>query len=166
LWLVGAFDARPFDAPPFEAAPEDREPEATQGASAIGASAIGASAIGASAIGEPTAPAQPDPMPARHEEAPREAAPSRSVQFTTEPSGALVSSDDDPICRTPCTADLPDELHMLTITRRGYQTEHREVAPPLPPEVRLTLRRRRASSSVIGTPESGDPAPLPALMGR
>ncbi|MGA2132020.1 MAG: serine/threonine-protein kinase [Bryobacteraceae bacterium] len=80
------------------------------------------------------------PIPApdtaeRPQPAPRRAAqellssPYVKVAVSTIPADATATLDDRPdtACTTPCSLDATPGQHMVTITRQGYQTEHRPV---------------------------------------
>ena len=81
----------------------------------------------------------PIPAPAVPEEhmraAPRKpaldlsASPYLKVSVTTIPPNATAMLDDRPdsACTTPCALDATPGQHMVTVSREGYQTEHRPV---------------------------------------
>ena len=39
----------------------------------------------------------------------------------------MLDNQPDSVCTTPCALDATPGQHMVTITRQGYQTEHRQV---------------------------------------
>ena len=87
------------------------------------------------------APAPPQPAPEKHAHAsmpaPRHerrstdlsASPYRKISVTTVPSDATAMLDNRPdsACTTPCALDAAPGPHVVSISRSGYQTEHREV---------------------------------------
>jgi serine/threonine protein kinase len=112
-------EKKPSPMPPAQAAPEASAEEAKTGA-APERGPIPAPAVS----GGPSRPVTP-----------REAAPDLSsspylkVAVATIPPDATAMLDDRPdsACTTPCALDATPGQHMVSISRQGYQTEHRPV---------------------------------------
>ncbi|HUO28656.1 MAG TPA: protein kinase [Bryobacteraceae bacterium] len=79
----------------------------------------------------------PIPAPAREDRprAPKQTSPDAGVNpylkvsVSTIPPDATAMLDNQPdsVCTTPCALDATPGQHVVTITRQGYQTEHRQV---------------------------------------
>jgi len=116
-------EKKPSPMPPAEN-PQAPAPETTEKTEAAGA----------------TPERGPIPAPAVVDEHPRPAAPRQpapdlssspylKVSVATIPPDATAMLDDRPdsACTTPCALDATPGQHMVSISRQGYQTEHRPV---------------------------------------
>ncbi|MGC9950396.1 MAG: protein kinase [Bryobacteraceae bacterium] len=146
-WLTGSPEASP-KAPVTEAqppapqpasstsapAPEEKKPSPMPPPEPATRSESPAEAAGA------TPDRGPIPAPAVADEHPRPAAtrqpapelsssPYLKVSVATLPPDATAMLDDRPdsACTTPCALDATPGQHMVSISRQGYQTEHRPV---------------------------------------
>ena len=111
-----------------------------------------------------TAPVEPE-VPAAEPDA-GVAAPEpvvRDVRFEAKPRQVQVFLGDRLVCETPCEAELEDADTTLEFRRPGYHTEERELSAPLPPSVRIELRRARRATTDQPRPGGAteEPAPPP-----
>jgi serine/threonine protein kinase len=124
--------AQPASPPAPAPAPEEKKPSPMPPPQAAAASEK-TEAAATPERGPIPAPAVPDehPRPA----GPRQPAPHLSsspylkVSVATIPPDATAMLDDRPdtACTTPCALDATPGQHMVSISRQGYQTEHRPV---------------------------------------
>ncbi|HTQ53770.1 MAG TPA: protein kinase [Bryobacteraceae bacterium] len=80
-------------------------------------------------IPAPATAERPRSQPPHHAPTDLSASPYVKVNVSTIPPDATAMLDDRPdtACTTPCALDSLPGPHMVTITRQGYQTEHRPV---------------------------------------
>ena len=124
--------------PPPRRVPPGRAPEAGQTEAATGADNDAKTDAKTDAAGTPPE-RSPIPAPAAADQhthpPPRQAGPDLSsspylrVSVATIPPDATAMLDDRPdsACTTPCALDATPGQHMVSISRQGYQTEHRPV---------------------------------------
>jgi serine/threonine protein kinase len=130
-------EKKPSPMPPAEA-PAGRAPETGQTEAATSADNDAKTDVKTDAAGTPPE-RSPIPAPAAADQhthpPPRQAGPDLSsspylrVAVDTIPPDATAMLDDRPdsACTTPCALDATPGQHMVSISRQGYQTEHRPV---------------------------------------
>lgn len=95
--------------------------------------------------------------------------PRRSVRFVTHPASAQISLADEPLCQTPCDAELVEGRLLLRASLAGYQTVERQVDAPFPELIELHLERDtlrsgpRARPQTSPRPEQSTKAPPPLI---
>ncbi|HLY16025.1 MAG TPA: protein kinase [Bryobacteraceae bacterium] len=135
----------PVTGPPV-AAPDEKKPSPMPSAQSTARSASEATADGSTPDRGPipapdASAAQPPARPApRRATTDTSASPYLRVSVSTIPPDATAMLDGRPdsACTTPCSLEAAPGQHMLSITRQGYQAEHRPVtvtdsAVDLPP---------------------------------
>jgi serine/threonine-protein kinase len=108
-------------------------------------------------------PPTSDPLP---EQADGGLAPSvpttKTVHFVTQPEGAQIMLAREPLCQTPCDAELAEAEATVTVELSGFETETLQLETPMPAEVALTLKRRPGREGPRPT-GPGRPGPPPLL---
>ena len=116
-------EKKPSPMPPAEN-PQAPAPETTEKTEAAGATPERGPIPAPTVVDEhprPAAPRQPAPD--------LSSSPYLKVSVATIPPDATAMLDDRPdsACTTPCALDATPGQHMVSISRQGYQTEHRPV---------------------------------------
>jgi len=88
-------------------------------------------------------------------DAPAAATPAaRSIQFVTNPPGALLTIDGDNgrNCKSPCELSLPAGRHVLAVAMSGYRSSKKVFEAPKESEIFMNLDKLGGTLSVISDP--------------
>ncbi len=85
---------------------------------------------------------------------PAGAGTARSIQFVTNPPGALLTIDGDSgrNCKSPCELSLPAGRHVLAVTLSGYRSSKKIFEAPKESEIFVELDKMGGTLSVVSDP--------------